>query len=51
MIRFEGYSTGTPVGWNNLDKVPFGCWHGLYPSDIYVNIGELMIIIRIQSLQ
>ena len=41
---YEGYSAGIPAVNMYNDKVPYGCWHHGWPSNIYTNIGKYLVL-------
>ena len=41
---YEGYSVGLPIRNLTMDKVPYGCWHMSWPSNIYANIGNYLVL-------
>ena len=41
---YEGYSAGIPTVDIYTDKVPYGCWHRGWPSNIYANIGRYLVL-------
>jgi len=44
---YEGLSSGVPGEYvYPPEKVPYGCWHTAWPSNIYINIGNFLSLTR-----